>query len=314
MKLSIVATLYKSASDIAEFHRRAMAAAERLTDDVEMILVDDGSPDASLEIAVGIQKADPRVTVVELARNFGHHRAMMTGLTHATGDLVFLVDSDLEEEPELLGLFYDKLTGEGWDVVFGVQRARRGKLVERLTGEVFFRITKALSDHPLPRNVVTARLMRRDYVKALIAHEDRTFIIAHLWNIAGFHQSAMQIEKLALSPTTYSLRRRIEMAVLHITTTSTKLLYTIFYLGLVISLVAMLVAIFLLGRYLSHGITIGGWTSLILSVWFFGGLIMQSLGVVALYIGNIYQEVKRRPYTQLRRLHRTEPERACHDR
>jgi len=306
MKLSIVATLYRSAAHLAEFHRRTMAAAARIATDVEMILVDDGSPDESLAIALALQADDPRIVVLELARNFGHHRAMMTGLGHASGDLVFLIDSDLEEPPELLNSLYAKLQDGGWDVVYGVQRARRGGLFQRWTGEAFFRLTETLSDAPLPRNVVTARLMGRDYVHALIAYEDRTFIIGHLWAIAGFRQAPMEMEKLALSPTTYSVRRRIEMAVQHITTTSTKLLFTIFYVGLCISLLAVAMMVFFMIRYLSHGIGLQGWTSVFLSVWFFGGAIIAALGIMALYIGNIYQEVKRRPYTHLRRLHRAE--------
>ena len=304
MKLSIVTTLYRSAPDLAEFHRRAMQAAEAIAPDVELVMVNDGSPDDSLEMALGLQRADPRIVVVDLARNFGHHRAMMTGLSHATGDLVFLIDSDLEEAPELLGAFHARLADGGWDVVYGVQRARRGGLFERLTGEAFFRLTEALSDQPLPRNVVTARLMRSPYVRALVAHRDRTFVISHLWSITGFHQTAMEIEKLALSPTTYSVKNRIEMAVMHVTTTSTRLLFGLFYVGLGISVFAALMVAYFLGRYLTHGIGVDGWTSLFLSVWFFGGLIVQALGIMALYLANIYQEVKRRPYTHLRALHR----------
>lgn len=303
MKLSIVSTLYKSAAGLREFYERAVGVAERITDEVELILVDDGSPDDSRAIALSLQDRDPRIVVVELARNFGHHRAMMTGLAHAKGDLVFLVDSDLEEPPELLEVFHSKLTTEGWDVVYGVQRVRRGSLVERLTGEAFFRITEALSDHPLPRNVVTARLMRKDYVRALVAHEDRAFLIAHLWVIAGFRQAPIEIEKLALSPTTYGFGARMHMAVQHITTTSTRLLYLIFFLGLGVFLLSLLMVSFFLVRYAAHGIGVDGWTSLFVSLWFFGGLIVLILGVIGIYVGNIQAEVKRRPYTHLRALH-----------
>lgn len=303
MKLSIVSTLYRSSPHIVEFHRRAMDAAEAIATEVEMILVNDGSPDDSLDVALEVQRRDPRVVVLDLARNFGHHRAMMTGLAHASGDLVFLIDSDLEEAPELLGRFHAQLE-QGWDVVYGVQQERRGGVFERVSGAAFFRITEFLSDVPLPRNVLTVRLMRKDYVAALVAHEDRSFVISHLWSIAGFRQTAMVVEKLALSPTTYSLRRRIEMAVQHVTTTSTKMLYTIFYAGICISALAALMVAFLLIRYLTSGVGVDGWTSLFVSVWFFGGLIMAALGVISIYLANVYQEVKRRPYTHLRRLHR----------
>src|SRR3977135_1284141 len=136
-----------------------MAAAEPITRDIELVMVNDGSPDDSLDLALALHRNDPRAGVVDLARNFGHHKAMMTGLAHATGDLVFLIDSDLEEEPELLGQFHERLAKGDCDVVFGVQEARRGGWVERVTGAVFFSLVDALSDQSLPRNAVVARLM-----------------------------------------------------------------------------------------------------------------------------------------------------------
>src|SRR3954468_11917273 len=138
VKLSIVTTLYRSASTINEFYRRILAAAELITGDIELVLVNDGSPDNSLDLAVELHRTDARVVVVDLSRNFGHHKAMMTGLAHATGDLVLLIDSDLEEEPELLGYFHERFAKGDCDVVFGVQETRRGGLFERVTGALFF--------------------------------------------------------------------------------------------------------------------------------------------------------------------------------
>lgn len=270
--------------------------------------MNDGSPDDSLDVALALRAQDPRIVIMDLARNFGHHRAMMTGVAHATGDLVFLIDSDMEEAPELLAAFHAKLTTEGWGVVYGVRREHRGGLFERIPGAVFFRLTQALSDHPLPRNLVTARLMRRDDVRALIAHEGRSFVISHLWSITGFRHASMEIEKLALSPSTYSPRRRLEMAVQHVTTTSSKLLYGIFHMGLMTSAFAVVMFGFFITRYLSHGIGVDGWTSLVLSVWFVGGLIIQALGIMAPYIADICQQVKRRPDTHLRGLYGPEPQ------
>lgn len=306
MKLSIVTTLYRSAPTIAEFHRRAVQAAEGLAEEFEIVMVNDGSPDDSLNHALALMGEDRRIVIVDLSRNFGHHRAMMTGLAHATGDLVFLIDSDLEEPPELLGQFYDTMRTRDADVVYGVQRARRGGLVERVTGEMFFRLTEMLSDHTIPRNVVTARLMTREYVSALIRYCDREFIIAHLWAITGFDQIELQIDKLSLSPTTYSLRQRVEMAVKHITITSTKLLYLFFYFGIGICFLSFLVTTFYFGRYITNGIGVDGFTSIIISVWFFGGMIVLILGVLGIYIANILSEVRRRPYTVVRRVHRSD--------
>ena len=155
MRLSVVATLYRSSRTLDAFYARVSSAAAALTGEYELVLVNDGSPDDSLDVALQLLSRDARVRVVDLARNFGHHKAMMTGLAHARGELVFLIDSDLEEEPELLGAFHDTLRASDADVVYGVQATRRGGLFERVSGWVFFKLFNVLSDVPIPVNVVT---------------------------------------------------------------------------------------------------------------------------------------------------------------
>jgi putative glycosyltransferase len=229
---------------------------------------------------------------------------MMTGLAHVTGDMVFLIDSDLEEQPEDLALFYRRFAQGGCDVIYGVQEARRGGLIERATGALFFTLVAALSDQPLPRNLVTSRLMTREYVNALVRHRDREFLIAHLWQVSGYRQQAIVVRKLSLSPSTYSLRQRIELTVKHVTTTSTRLLYLVLYAGLLIFVLSIGVILFYLGRYFTSGIGVDGFTSQIVSIWFLGGLITLILGILGIYIANIMTETKRRPYTIVRRIHR----------
>jgi putative glycosyltransferase len=305
--LSIVATLYRSAPTIAAFYERTMAVAQEMFASVELVFVNDGSPDDSLNLALAIQAADPRVVVVDLSRNFGHHKAMMTGLAHARGDLVFLLDSDLEEPPELLRQFHQRLVQGDCDVAYGVQRARRGGALERISGSVFFWVIGALGDRPMPRNLVTARLMTRDYVRALVRHRDREFVIADLWEMTGFRQQPIVVEKLALSASDYSLKKRIEMAVKHVTTTSTKLLYWILYAGVLVFGLSVALILYYLGRYFTTGIGVGGFTSIIVSIWFFGGLNMLVLGILGIYLANITSESKRRPYTVVRQVHRAQP-------
>jgi putative glycosyltransferase len=304
MKLSIVTTLYRSAPTIREFYRRALTAAEAITEDIELVIVNDGSPDNSLELAIDLHRSDCRVVVVDLSRNFGHHKAMMTGLAHASGDVVFLIDSDLEEEPELLSRFHERFAQGDCDVVFGAQKTRRGGWFERVTGSLFFFLVNALSDQPLPRNLATVRLMSRDYVRSLVRHRDREFVIAQLWAMTGFRQCSLSFEKLSLSPTTYSRRLRFEMAIKYLTVTSTKLLHLILYAGTIIFCLSVFVILYYLARYFAHGVGPSGYTSLIISIWFFGGSTTLILGVIGLYIANILSETKRRPYTVVRHLHR----------
>jgi len=297
VRLSVVATLYRSAPHLEEFHAKVSRCAAAVTDDYELVLVDDGSPDDSLHLALRLLSADAHLRIVELARNFGHHKAMMTGLAHARGELVFLIDSDLEEEPELLSVFLDRMRETRADVVYGVQQARRGDLLERFSGWFFFRLFNLLSEQPIPANLVTVRLMSRRYVTALVSHRERETMIAGLWALTGFRQVPHTITKLSKGQSSYSFRRRVSLLVDSITSFSDRPLVMIFYLGLVIGGGASLAAVYLVVQRLFFGVALPGWPSLIVSVWMLGGLMLICLGIIGIYLSRVFIETKQRPYT-----------------
>ena len=296
MDLSIVTTLYYSAPYLEQFYARVCAAAQGVTANFEIVLVNDGSPDDSLQTAISLHRKDQRVRVIDLSRNFGHHKAMMTGLTHACGELVFLIDCDLEEEPELLETFYRKLKATEADVVFGVQQKRKGRLFERITGAIFFKLFNVLSTHPIPQNLITARLMTRKYVKALVQHRERETMIAGLWTLTGFDQVSLPVKKHLKTSSTYDLRRKVSHLVNAITSFSSKPLVLIFYLGCVILFLSSISALVLIIRKLFFGELLLGWPSLIVSIWLLGGLTIFCLGVIGIYLSKIFIEVKQRPY------------------
>jgi len=297
MKLSIVTTLYNSAPYLMEFYERVSASAGRLTGDFEILLVNDGSPDNSLAVALELREKDARVCVVDLSRNFGHHKAMMTGLVHARGDLVFLLDSDLEEEPELLEKFYEQMKLTGADVVFGVQERRKGKLFERLSGSLYFKVFNLFSTYPIPTNHITARLMTRPYVEALAEHQEREFVMSGLWALTGFQQLPVAVRKHHKRKSSYGLRQKIAHLVNAITSFSNKPLVLIFYLGCFILFISSMAAIDLIVRKLLFGTLLEGWASLIVSIWLLGGMTIFCLGVIGIYLSKIFIEVKQRPYT-----------------
>ena len=303
MNLSIVATLYQSAPHLQEFYARSCAAASKITESFEIVLVNDGSPDNSLEIARMLVQKDPRVRVVDLSRNFGHHKAMMTGLTHSRGDLVFLVDSDLEEEPELLTAFYEKLQTTGADVVYGVQQKRKGKAFERFSGTLYFRAFNLFSSYPIPPNHLTARLMTRRYVDQLVKHQESEFVMSALWVLTGFNQVPVIVRKHSKPSSSYGMRRKIAHLVNAITSSSNKPLVLIFYLGCLILVASSVAALDLIVRRLFFGALLQGWASLIVSVWLLGGLTIFCLGLIGIYLAKIFTEVKRRPYTIVRRIY-----------
>ncbi len=298
--LSIVTTLYRSASHLDEFYRRASDAAAALGSDYEIVMVNDGSPDESLAAALAIHRRDARVRVVDLSRNFGHHVALMVALEHARGDLVFMIDSDLEESPEWLKEFFAALNGTGADVIYGVQDSRKGSWFERLSGWLFYEVASKRLGLPLPRNVVTARLMTRRYVDALLRFRERELTILALGAITGFEQRPMTVRKQARGRSTYTIARRISVLVNAVTSFSNRPLLMIFYLGCGIMATASLAATYLVWRRAIGGVGVAGWASLVVSVWFLGGLMIFCIGVVGIYLAKVFIEVKQRPYAIVR--------------
>jgi putative glycosyltransferase len=304
MKLSVVTTLYQSAAYVNEFCERASATAKRLVgDDYEIVFVNDGSPDNSLDLAAKLTELDPHIVVVDLSRNFGHHKAMMTGLEHATGERVFLIDSDLEEEPEWLDAFSQHMEREICDVVYGVQQRRRGGWLERWSGYLYYRLLNVLMGQALPLNPVTARLMTRRYVNALQRHQEREVDIGGLWHITGFDQRPHPIRKHRTSDTTYTFRKKMSLFVNSVTSFSNAPLVGIFYIGVSISLFALVYIAYLVTAWLFFTKPMSGWTSLIASIWLLGGMIISFIGVVGIYLSKIFSEVKQRPYTIVRQIY-----------
>jgi putative glycosyltransferase len=243
------------------------------------------------------------VIVVDLSRNFGHYKAMMTGLGHARGERVFLIDSDLEEEPEWLLSFSEQMARDRCDVVYGVQERRKGGVFERWSGQWFYRFFHALTGMALPENIVTTRLMTRRYVDALLCHDEREIFMAGLWHITGFDQRPQTIKKHDTSETTYNFRRKMSLLVNSVTSFSNVPLIGIFYIGVAISLIAGAYTVYLLSYWMFFAKPLSGWTSVMASIWLLGGLVISFIGVVGIYLSKIFSETKRRPYTIVRQIY-----------
>ena len=224
----------------------------------------------------------------------------MTGLHYAAGDRVFLIDSDLEEEPEWLSSFSEQMKREQCDVVYGVQVRRKGGFFERVSGAWFYRVFNLLSGLSLPANIVVARLMTRRYVNALLRHEEREVFLAGLWHITGFAQSAQPIVKKHKKTTTYSFRRKVSQLVNSVTAFSNAPLKAIFYLGAAISTLSALYIVYLFILRFMMETTLSGWTSVMASIWLLGGMIISFIGIIGIYLSKMYSETKRRPYTIVR--------------
>lgn len=302
MRFSIVTTLYYSAPYIEEFYRRTKTAVETITTDYEIVFVNDGSPDESLIKTLELREQNERVKIIDLSRNFGHHKAIMTGLAHAKGDLVFLIDADLEEEPELFKVFYQEFGKSETDVVYGVQKTRKGERFEQLSGKFYYSLFNLLTGYNAAANVLTARLMSKDYVKALIEHKEQEFDIMGLWSLTGFRQAAVVVNKNFKGTSVYNFRRKISLFINTVTAFSNRPLLAMFALGTIIFALSGVIFFLLLFKNLFIS-EVEGWKLAAASVWTLGGLIIICLGIIGIYISKIYIETKRRPYTIIRKIY-----------
>jgi putative glycosyltransferase len=305
MLISVVTTLYRSSPHLEEFQRRTLEAVRQSspdgTLDVELIFVDDGSPDDSAVKAREFLKGPTPATLVELSRNFGHHRAILTGLSFARGDLVFLIDCDLEEPPELFGEMFRtweqmRDTGAPADVVYAMPHRRKGGLFERVSGELFYRLFNALSDVRVPNNWMICRLMTARYVRALLAHHERELFLGGLFGITGFRQVAVAAEKRHKGSTTWTLKRKLKVALQALTAFSARPLWLLAGVGTLISGASALAILYMIVRVTLFGMPYqSGWASTMVTISFFGGLNLLAIGIVGLYVAQVFAEVKGRP-------------------
>lgn len=306
--LSVVTTLYRSEQYVEEFWARTVAAAATLTSDFEVIFVDDGSPDGSAERVRTIVDRDPRAVLVELSRNFGHHKAIMAGLAQSQGKYVFLVDSDLEDEPEWLGPFFADLQAAQADVIYGIRRERNQGFFRGMAGRLYYLIFNSISNTAVPEAACTVRLMRRPCVDAILSVGDRSLWLGAAFAWVGFRQIAKPVDRhVRRAVSTYNLRRSLNVFADAVAWMSRLPLVIIFLAGAVISAASFLIGLYFLWRKLFDPEPIlGGFPTLVISIWFLGGLIILFLGILGIYLSSIFAEVKRRPLYVINNVHRSQ--------
>lgn len=305
--ISIVTALYRSENYLEKFVSLCEEALQKIQcTDYEIIMVNDGSPDNSLEKAIALKEKNKNIKVVELSRNFGHHYALMAGLETAEKELVFTIDCDLEISPLSLIDFVKKYEEHSdIDVVYGVQEQRKGNFVERIGGEAFYFIFEKIGGIKIPKNILTERLMNRKYLNALIEMGDRNLFLAGMFHYVGFRQVPLTIKKgLREEKSTYTLGKRISLAFVAITSFSSYPLTLLLRMGMLITLLSFSIALgFVVYKIFNPEYVLIGFTSLIVAIFISLGIIIFSLGLLGLYIDRIFTQTKNRQRYIIRKIY-----------
>ena len=294
--LSVVIPVYRAEECLHELYRRLRLACSQISEDFEIVLIEDVGGDRSWDIILELAAADPRVKGIRFSRNFGQHYGITAGLDVCDGDWVVVMDCDLQDRPEEIPRLHAKAL-EGYDVVLARRGARHHSWVKRTASAVFYRIFRYLTEIPYDGQVGNFRILSRQVAETLRLFRERLRFFGGLMTWVGFRTTSIDVEHSArfAGESTYSYRKLARLASDTILAYSDKPLRLTIRLGFMIAGVAVLAGVYFVIQALQHRIPVSGWASLIVSLYFVGGIIIALLGVIGLYIGKMFDETKRRP-------------------
>ncbi len=295
-KISIVTPVYGCANCLQKLYDRLLNSLIDITDDFEIVMVNDASPDSAWEKIKELARQDERVKGINFSRNFGQHHAITAGLDYADGDWVIVMDCDLQDQPEEIRKLYSKAQ-EGYDVVFGRRKIRQDSYLKKLSSTIFYRVLMYFTDKEFDPAIANFSIISRKVVNSFrnIREQNRNFPLAVRW--LGFRTAAIDIEHASRveGRSSYTLRKLLYFAYDIIVSHSNKPLRMSIVVGFLMSLTSMLYAIILIAKYFFSGIPVAGWTSTMVSIYFVGGVLMANMGILGLYIGKTFNEGKARP-------------------
>ncbi|MDX2271851.1 MAG: glycosyltransferase family 2 protein [Cyanobacteriota bacterium] len=295
--LSIVIPCRNEADNLSYLFERLTQNLDLLGLRYEIVCVNDGSQDQTLEYLIQYHQKNSAIKVINLSRNFGKEIALTAGIDYATGRAVIPIDADLQDPPELIGEMVKKWQ-EGYQVIYAVRKTRQGETwIKRLTANAFYRVIGRMSQIHIPRNTGDFRLMDRQVVEALKQMRERTRFMKGLFAWVGYRQTAIYYDRAPRyqGTTQWNYWRLWNLAVEGITSFSSLPLRVWSYLGVGLSMVALLYALYLVIRTLILGVDVPGYASLAVIMLLLGGIQLVSLGVIGEYLGRIFEEVKGRP-------------------
>jgi len=296
MKFSIISPVYKAESILPILVKRIEDSMLKITTDFEIILIEDGSPDNSWIEIERLSKSNKRIKGIELSRNFGQHYAITAGLDLAIGEWIVVMDCDLQDQPEEISKLYSKAK-EGYDVVLACRQARQDSFFKRTFSFLFYKVLSYLTGYKQDESVANFGIYHKNVVSAIVKMRESIRYFPTMVKWVGFKTTKITVEHASRleGKTSYDIKKLIKLAIDIILAYSDKPLQIMIKIGFIISASSMFVAIFFLYKWISGMISVTGFTSLIVSIWFLSGIIMMTLGIVGLYIGKTFEGVKNRP-------------------
>ncbi len=296
-KFSIVVPLFNEMETLPLLYERLTGVMERLGEPYEVIFVNDGSQDGSLEFLKELAGKDQRIKFLSLSRNFGHQTAMTCGLDYSRGEAVVVMDADLQDPPEFIPELINKWR-EGFDVVYAIREQRPGDSpFKRVTAALFYRLIRRLARFDIPADTGDFRLLSRRAVEALKKAKERGRFVRGLVSWIGYRQTGVRFvrQERVAGRTKYPFRKMLRFAVDGITSFSFLPLQMATYFGFITSGLSFIYIVWAVLQKLLTDRPVVGWTSVIVVMLFIGGVQLITLGVIGEYIGRIYEEVKQRP-------------------
>jgi dolichol-phosphate mannosyltransferase len=294
--ISVVTPVCNEEGCLRELYRRLKATLETITQDFEIVMVDDGGQDRSWDVISELAEQDKRVKGLQFSRNFGQHYGITAGLDHCDGDWVVVMDCDLQDQPEAIPKLYAQVQA-GYDVVLALRGKRKDAPIKRLSSWFFFKVFNYFTDMHHNSQVGNFRIMSRRVVENFRTVREQLRFIGGIVDWMGFKQTSIPVQHAERfsGKGAYNLGRQWRLAQDIIIAFSDKPLRLAIRLGFLISALALLYGLYIIYRALFLGGPVQGWPSLIVSMYFLGGIIIVILGVMGIYLGRTYNETKKRP-------------------
>lgn len=292
---SVVTPVYGCKTSLYELYFRLTKSFEELNSEFEIIMVNDGSPDGAWETIVELAQKDHRVKGIDLSRNFGQHNAITAGLDHCKGEWIVVMDCDLQDQPEEIIKLYNK-TKEGFDIVFGKRTNRKDNVLKKYVSRIFYGLFNFLTDIKSDFTIANFGIYRDTAIKEYLKYKENFKVFPLLIRLIGFRSTAIDVIHGSRQggKSSYNYSKLFKLALKIIVSHSNKPLYVSIFLGFLMAILSFIYGVILIIRYFFFNVPLG-YTSIIVTILFIGGLILLMLGLIGIYLGKVFDQVKDRP-------------------